>query len=131
MSAGTSEEQGAPIAAVEQATGIARATLRIWERRYGFPQPGRDLRGERTYSGDQVHKLRLIADLIARGHRPGRLVTLSDKQLAALAGPVAARLGEGGVEVDGVPQRDPVQDEDRATRPQATLCAFVLVPMRT
>jgi len=44
---------------------------------------------------------------------------------------LVARLGEGGVEVDGVPQRDPVQDEDRATRPQATLCAFVLVPMRT
>mgnify|MGYP001627303873 CR=1 FL=1 len=84
-------EEGAPIAAVEQATGIARATLRIWERRYGFPQPGRDLRGERSYPEDQVRKLRLIADLMARGHRPGRLVALSDKQLAALAGPAGVR----------------------------------------
>ena len=47
-------------------TGIARATLRIWERRYGFPQPGRDLRGERSYPDEQVRKLRLIADLMAR-----------------------------------------------------------------
>jgi methanogenic corrinoid protein MtbC1 len=84
-------EEGLPIAAVEQATGIARATLRIWERRYGFPQPGRDLRGERSYSGEQVRKLRLIADLMARGHRPGRLVELSAAQLAALAGPSGDR----------------------------------------
>ena len=85
----TVEDEGAPIAAVEQATGIARATLRIWERRYGFPQPGRDLRGERSYPEDQIRKLRLIADLMARGQRPGRLVALTEKQLSALAGPAA------------------------------------------
>jgi methylmalonyl-CoA mutase cobalamin-binding subunit len=83
-----------PIASVEQATGIARATLRIWERRYGFPRPGRDLRGERSYPDEQVRKLRLIADLMARGHRPGRLVELNATELAALAGPPAS--GRGG-----------------------------------
>ena len=75
-----------PIAAVEQATGIARATLRIWERRYGFPHPGRDLRDERSYAAEEVEKLRLIAALVARGLRPGRLVPLATEQLAALAG---------------------------------------------
>jgi methylmalonyl-CoA mutase cobalamin-binding subunit len=80
----TQDEDGVPIAAVEQATGIARATLRIWERRYDFPQPGRDARGERTYPADQVEKLRVIAELMARGHRPGRLVQLSASQLAGL-----------------------------------------------
>lgn len=104
----TREEEGAPIAAVEQATGIARATLRIWERRYGFPQPGRDLRGERTYSEDQVRKLRLIADLMARGHRPGRLVTLTDKQLTALGGPAAARGDAAAAREPGVPLEEPV-----------------------
>jgi len=77
--------EGVPIAGVEQATGIARATLRIWERRYGFPQPGRDARGERTYPEDQVGKLRLIADLMARGYRPGRLVQLAPDELASLS----------------------------------------------
>lgn len=91
MSAHVHQEEGIPIASVEQATGIARATLRIWERRYGFPRPGRDLRGERSYPDEQVRKLRLIADLMARGHRPGRLVELSTQQLAALAGPAGSR----------------------------------------
>ncbi len=89
MSAQIEPQEGLPIASVEQATGIARATLRIWERRYGFPQPGRDLRGERSYPEDQVRKLRLMADLMEQGHRPGRLVQLTVPQLAALAGPAA------------------------------------------
>ena len=80
-------DEGVTIAAVEQATGIARATLRIWERRYGFPQPGRDARGERNYPLDQVRKLRLIADLMVRGHRPGQLVQMPTSQLASLAVP--------------------------------------------
>lgn len=87
MSSFVPEVPGLPIAAVEQATGIARATLRIWERRYGFPQPGRDDRGERTYSAGQVERLRVIGALVARGHRPGRLIRLTAAQLAALAGP--------------------------------------------
>ncbi len=95
MSVHAHQEEGLPIASVEQATGIARATLRIWERRYGFPQPGRDLRGERSYPDEQVRKLRLIADLMARGHRPGRLVELSTQQLAALAGPAGSRGAAG------------------------------------
>ncbi|HEY0825008.1 MAG TPA: MerR family transcriptional regulator, partial [Ramlibacter sp.] len=96
MPAHAQQEEGIPIASVEQATGIARATLRIWERRYGFPQPGRDLRGERSYPDEQVRKLRLIADLMARGHRPGRLVQLSTQQLAALAGPAGSRAEGAG-----------------------------------
>ncbi|RYZ02636.1 MAG: MerR family transcriptional regulator [Comamonadaceae bacterium] len=87
---------GLPIAAVEQSTGIARATLRIWERRYGFPRPGRDPRGERCYPGDQVDRLRSIAELMARGHRPGRLVGLTPAQLGALAGSGAADIAPVG-----------------------------------
>lgn len=32
---------GVSIRTVERETGISQDTLRIWERRYGFPQPGR------------------------------------------------------------------------------------------
>lgn len=93
----STEELGGSIAAVEQATGIARATLRIWERRYGFPQPGRDARGERCYPPEQVEKLRLIAELMRRGLRPGRLVAMSAAELAALAVPeVRSRAARGG-----------------------------------
>lgn len=117
MSLTSLEHDGVPIAAVEQATGIARATLRIWERRYGFPQPGRDLRGERSYPQDQVGKLRLIADLMARGHRPGRLVQLSAPQLAALAGPAGERASGTGRARQGAPSVDdpvlePLRNDD-------------------
>lgn len=90
-------DAGLSIAAVEQATGIARATLRIWERRYGFPQPGRDWRGERTYPPDQVERLRAIAALMARGHRPGRLISLEPAELAALEGPATMPAGDDHV----------------------------------
>jgi len=62
------------IAAVERDTGIGKDTLRVWERRYGFPQPGRDVHGERTYPMGQVEKLRVIKRLMDQGHRPGRIV---------------------------------------------------------
>ena len=37
------------IAAVERDTGLSKDTLRVWERRYGFPTPDRDGFGERAY----------------------------------------------------------------------------------
>jgi methanogenic corrinoid protein MtbC1 len=114
MSAPTEHEEGTPIAAVEQATGIARATLRIWERRYGFPHPGRDLRGERSYPGEQVRKLRLIADLMAHGHRPGALVGLNLAQLATLAGPAAARAPTRGAAADADPVLAALRANDAA-----------------
>ena len=73
------------IAAVERDTGIPKDTLRVWERRYGFPQPQRDAVDERQYPRDQVEKLRLIKRLMGAGHRPGRIVGLSMEHLDALA----------------------------------------------
>lgn len=65
------------IAAVERDTALSKDTLRIWERRYHFPQPLRDLKGERVYSQADVSKLRLLRMLIERGHRPGNIIHLS------------------------------------------------------
>ncbi len=38
------------ISAVERETGLSKDVLRIWERRYGFPHPGRDENAERQYT---------------------------------------------------------------------------------
>ncbi|MBM3405947.1 MAG: MerR family transcriptional regulator [Betaproteobacteria bacterium] len=73
------------IAAVERDTGLAKDTLRVWERRYGFPSPGRDSFGERSYPIEQVDKLRVIRRLMDIGHRPGRIISLSLEDLHALA----------------------------------------------
>lgn len=72
------------IAAVERDTGLSKDTLRVWERRYGFPQPVRDAAGDRSYPAEQVERLRTICRLMDAGHRPGRIVALAPDALQAL-----------------------------------------------
>ncbi|WP_174874722.1 MerR family transcriptional regulator [Vogesella oryzae] len=85
MSAATTPTPaGLPIAAVERDTGIPKDLLRMWERRYGFPQPQRDAAGDRQYSAAEVAKLRLISRLLDLGFRPGKLVRLELAALQAL-----------------------------------------------
>jgi DNA-binding transcriptional MerR regulator len=72
------------ISAVERDTGLSKDTLRVWERRYGFPQPERDQFGERIYSAEQVSKLRVLKRLIDAGHRPGKLMEHDTTTLLAM-----------------------------------------------
>ena len=73
------------IAAVERDTGLSKDVLRMWERRYGFPVPGRDSNGERSYPPEQVERLRLIKRLMDAGHRPGKLIATPAEELSMLA----------------------------------------------
>lgn len=75
-----------PIAAVERDTGLSKDTLRVWERRYGFPQPVRGALAERSYPPDQVRKLLVLKRLLDTGMRPGRVVPLPIEELLHLAG---------------------------------------------
>lgn len=72
------------IGAVERDSGIARDTLRIWERRYGFPEPLRNDKGERIYPEEQLRRLQRVRRLIDQGLRPGKVVALSNEDLDAL-----------------------------------------------
>jgi DNA-binding transcriptional MerR regulator/methylmalonyl-CoA mutase cobalamin-binding subunit len=81
----TTEKSGHNISAVERAAGLSKDTLRVWERRYGFPRPVRDENGERTYSEADVAKLRLLRRLIDRGYRPGKIVDLPVSELNKLS----------------------------------------------
>ncbi len=78
------------IAAVERDTGIGKDTLRVWERRYGFPTPRRDALGGRSYPGEQVEKLRVVKRLLDAGHRPGHVVMLGVDELQAISARAAA-----------------------------------------
>ena len=73
------------ISDVERDTGVAKETLRVWERRYDFPQPLRDPNGERVYPVEQVHKLRLVKRLIDLGFRPGKVIQFSAAELQTMA----------------------------------------------
>jgi DNA-binding transcriptional MerR regulator len=73
------------ISAVERETGLSKDVLRMWERRYGFPKPGRDDNGERQYTVADTAKLRAIKRLMDIGARPGKIIGLSLAELNALA----------------------------------------------
>jgi DNA-binding transcriptional MerR regulator len=83
----TKETQGAPynISAVERDTGFSKDVLRMWERRYGFPKPGRDDNGERQYTAADVSKLRAMKRLMDVGLRPGKIIGLTLSELNAMA----------------------------------------------
>ena len=58
-------------------TGLSSDVVRVWERRYGFPMPVRLPSGHRRYRTEDLHRLRLIAEAVASGHRPSTAVRSS------------------------------------------------------
>src|SRR5689334_927545 len=52
---------------VVDATGVGQATLRAWERRYGFPAPRRQPSGHRRYARDDVERILRVVDERERG----------------------------------------------------------------
>lgn len=73
------------ISAVERETGLSKDVLRMWERRYGFPKPGRDDNGERQYTPGDIGKLRAMKRLLDIGLRPGKIIGFSLDELNAMA----------------------------------------------
>jgi DICT domain-containing protein len=57
------EGVGLPIRDVAERTGIAAGTIRMWEQRYGFPEPARTAAGYRMYSEQDVDALRRASAL--------------------------------------------------------------------
>lgn len=72
------------ISEVSSIAGIPKDLLRMWERRYGYPQPLRNSHGDRIYTDEQLEKLILIRQLQEQGKRPGKLMQLDISQLKAL-----------------------------------------------
>lgn len=72
-----------------EVTGVAGATLRAWERRYGVVEPTRTEGGYRLYDDADLDRIRQMRDLIAQGWAP--------RQAAERAGSAAAeRVGVPG-----------------------------------
>ena len=59
--------KGLAIKDVAERTGIAAGTIRMWEQRYGFPEPERTTAGYRLYGEDDVEALRRVLALRERG----------------------------------------------------------------
>ncbi|MFB6352102.1 MAG: MerR family transcriptional regulator [Bradymonadaceae bacterium] len=84
MSSSQSNDASLSIGAVSRATDIPAATLRTWERRYGFPDPARNDAGHRRYTPEDIDRLRLIARAVDRDHRPSDVVPMQMGRLRAL-----------------------------------------------
>lgn len=74
-----------PINVVEKETNISKYLLRMWERRYSFPRPERDGKGERVYTKDDVEKLQLIKKLMEEGYRPSKIIDQDLSDLRVLS----------------------------------------------
>lgn len=72
---------------VARSTGIRAATLRVWERRYGFPQPARTGTRYRLFSDEEVLWIRWVQDRIAEGISPRQAVWLAQRRREAALPP--------------------------------------------
>jgi len=79
------------IQAVAAATGVPSITLRSWERRYGIPEPKRDLKGYRLYSERDIAVARWLKDRVQQGVGISRAVNMLRTLESADATPEVAR----------------------------------------
>jgi DNA-binding transcriptional MerR regulator/methylmalonyl-CoA mutase cobalamin-binding subunit len=100
------------ITEVERRTGIRQGTLRMWEKRYGFPQPLRDRHGDRVYPLSQVERLLAVRRLMAQGARPGKILSGHAMPETAAAAPQA--LDAGGLPAEFLPALEHLRAYRRA-----------------
>lgn len=72
------------IRVISRLSGIAPHTLRMWERRYGFPKPTRVHNGSRVYLESDLTTLLLIRSALHAGYRPGEVVEKPAAELERL-----------------------------------------------
>lgn len=89
---------------VARETGFSKDTLRVWERRYGFPTPTRNVNDERLYPTEQIERLHIIRRLLDSGVRPGKIVGLPLDQLNSFGAPICPPTA-GAADGDSAPQR--------------------------
>ena len=94
---------GASIRVVSNRTGIPADTLRMWERRYGFPKPERTPGGARIYSEDDVERLVLVNRALAEGFRPNEVVPLPRAELERVTSAADVRGGSSGPQAKSAP----------------------------
>jgi DNA-binding transcriptional MerR regulator len=78
------EDAALSIGDVVAATGVGEATLRAWERRFGFPSPRREPSGHRRYSRGDIERIRSV---VRERNRGLSLAVAIDRVTAEPSGP--------------------------------------------
>ena len=86
-------------------TGMAEATLRAWERRYGIPRPQRTVGGHRLYSEQDVVRLSRVQRLVEQGWAVGAAARRVGREMATGGVAVVAHRPSGSADA----QREQLQ----------------------
>jgi len=108
---GGSQSARLSIGALARATDVPVATLRTWERRYGYPVPERKPSGHRVYPVSSVPHLRRIAEALDRGYRAAEVVPASESQLTELLG--AIRTAPAPAAIESIDTEEPMRAIER------------------
>ncbi len=76
--------QGYSIRVASRLTGVSSDTLRMWERRYGFPKPVRNESQVRVYTDADIERLVLVSRALKAGFRSGEVILRETEELRAL-----------------------------------------------
>ncbi|WP_051235728.1 MerR family transcriptional regulator [Marinimicrobium agarilyticum] len=82
-------QDAVPIRTVSEQTGVNSVTLRAWERRYGLIKPLRTEKGHRLYRPEDIERIGLIQQWLARGVAVGQVRALLEESSDGAAGPEA------------------------------------------
>ena len=77
------------IGTLAKKSGYSPNLLRVWEKRYGFLQPGRGSGGQRLYPEEDLRLLLVIRRELEKGRSIGELALLGRAQLLLTAGAAA------------------------------------------
>ncbi len=80
------------IRSVAEKTGISPETMRAWERRYGFPNPYRNPKGYRLYSGDEIAALIWLRNQTDAGMTIGQAIKLLNQLRSSGQDPVIGEI---------------------------------------
>lgn len=119
----TATDAGGPalaVAAVARRLGVAPATLRTWDRRYGLGPSEHSAGAHRRYSGTDVERLLVMRRLTLDGVAPGEAARI------ALATDVAADAGHRTRPVAPHPDATPTAVVDAALADDGDRCARLL-----
>jgi DNA-binding transcriptional MerR regulator len=98
IAAAVPDEETLPVAAVARRLGVAPATLRTWDRRYGIGPRAHTTGRHRRYTQADIARLELMQQALLRGATPAEAASYA-LRTSAPAGPEVVAPREGGPSV--------------------------------
>lgn len=96
------QESGLRIGELARRSGVATATLRVWEARYGVLRPARTPGGHRVYTGEDLGRVQQVRHLVGEGwsvaaaaHKVSEDTGLARQPGAVISSPALASVDGG------------------------------------